>query len=230
MNEALCGSAYFFVTLTLAAYAFGEWVRKKLRFPLFNPILVAAALIILVLKALDIPNSAYQAGCEAMQFLLTPATICLAIAFFQQLDRLKKHLGAISLGVLAGTIASLGSVWLLGKLLGLDRVLTLSLLPKSITTAIGVALSQELGGIAAITTAVIILTGILGNVAGPALCKLFRLNSPIAQGVAFGTASHVVGTTKATEIGELCGAVSSFSLTLAGIFTCVFLSFLAQFM
>ena len=131
--------------------------------------------------------------------------------------------------MLAGTAASLASVWGLSRLFDLERVLTLSLLPKSVTTAIGVALSEEIGGIAAITTAAIVITGTFGNIAGPALCRLFRLRSEVAQGVAFGTSSHVIGTSRATEMSQLAGAVSSLSLTLAGIITCIALSFLAQY-
>lgn len=230
MNALLCESTYFCVALTLVAFAVGTLVKNKLRLAVFNPILIAGVIIILVLKLLGIPNSVYQAGCSVLSYLLTPATICLAISFCEQLDSLKKHLAAITLGVLAGTVCSLGSVWALAQLLGLDRVVALSLLPKSITTAIGVVLSEEIGGLAAVTTAVIILSGILGNVLGLLLCRLFRLKSPIAQGVAFGTASHVIGTTKASELSQLAGAVSSFSLTLAGIFTCVIMSFLAQYL
>ena len=144
-------------------------------------------------------------------------------------QKLKKHLPVICIGVVAGTIASLGSVYLLCMAFGVDKAITASLLPKSVTTAIGVALSQEFGGIAAITTAVIVITGVLGSIIGPLLCKLLRLKDPIAQGVAFGTAAHVIGTTKAAQMSELAGAVSSFSLTFAGLVTSILMSVLAQF-
>ena len=158
------------------------------------------------------------------------ATICLAISFYEQFQALKKHLWAVTAGVLAGTVASLGSVYLLCRLTGLDQVLMISILPKSVTTAIGVALSEEIGGIAAITTASIVITGNLGNMAGVMMCRLFRFKSEIAQGVAFGTASHVIGTAKASELSQLAGAVSSLSLTLAGIFTCIILSAVFQYL
>lgn len=228
MHELLTSSTYFCVTLTLVAFGIGSLCGKKLKIGIFNPILIAAALVILTLRWLNIPNETYQAGCTVLTFLLTPATLCLAISFYEQLGKLKHHLPAISLGVLTGTVCSLGSVFLLAEAFSLDRTLLYSLLPKSITTAIGAALSEEIGGIAAITTAVIILTGILGNIIGPGLCRLLRLRDPIAQGVAFGTASHVVGTTKAMEMSELAGAVSSLSLTLAGLLTAVLMSFIIQ--
>lgn len=229
MTEFLSGSAFFCIALTLITFAFSSALQKKLKIALLNPILVSAAIIMAVLTLLDIPNSVYQAGCKALSFLLTPATICLAISFYEQFQRLKKHMAAILLGVLLGTLCSLGSIFLMCKLFQLADPLTLSLLPKSVTTAIGVALSEEIGGIGAITTAAIIITGIFGNVAGPALCKIFRIRSEVAQGVAFGTSAHVIGTSKATEMGQLAGAVSSLSLTIAGIVTAVLMSFLAQF-
>lgn len=229
MTEFFQSSSFFAVALTLVAFSIASACQKKWKLAILNPILISAAIIIAVLKLMDIPNETYQAGCQFLSLLLTPATICLAISFYEQFQRLRKHLAAVIIGVLAGTVASLGSVWLLSNLFGLGRVLTLSLLPKSVTTAIGVALSDEIGGIAAITTAAIVITGTFGNIAGPALCKLFRLKSEVAQGVAFGTSAHVIGTSKATEMSQLAGAVSSLSLTLAGIITCILLSFLAQF-
>ena len=224
MNEFFSNSTFFSVTLTLVAFSFASACQKKWKLAILNPILISAALIIVTLKLLDIPNTTYQAGCQILSYLLTPATICLSISFYDQFQRLKKHLAAV-----AGTAASIGSIYLLSTLFGLDKVLTISLLPKSVTTAIGVALSSEIGGISAVTTAAIVITGTFGNVAGPALCKLFRLKSEVAQGVAFGTSAHVIGTSKATELSELAGAVSSLSLTIAGIATCIVLSFLAQF-
>ena len=229
MTEFLNSSSFFCVTLTLLAFCAAAAVQKKWKLAILNPILLTAALAMAVLKLLDIPNETYQAGCQALSFLLTPATICLAISFYEQFHSLKKHLPAVAVGVTAGTVASVGAVWVLCRVFRLDAALLASLLPKSVTTAIGVALSGELGGIAAITTAAIIITGILGNIAGPGLCRLFRLTDPVAQGVAFGTASHVIGTTRAMELSALAGAVSSLALTLAGIVTCVLMSALAQF-
>ena len=153
------------------------------------------------------------------------ATICLSIAFYEQLQKLKSHVPAILAGVAGGTLASLLSVWLLSKIFDFSDVLRISLLPKSITSAIGVVLSEQAGGIGALTTAVIIITGVFGNIIGPRLVKVFRLEDPISQGVGFGTASHVIGTSRAMELSPLIGAVSSMSLTLAGLITSVIFSF-----
>ena len=227
--DILQNNGYFFLLLTLISFSIGSLIQKKTKIALLNPLLMGALLTILTLKLLDIPNSAYQAGCQVLNFLLTPATICLAIGFYEQFQNLKKQMGAMILGLVLGSICCMGSVYLLCRLFSLDRVLTLSLLPKSITTAIGAPVSQEIGGLAAITSAVIAITGILTNMLGPSLCRWFHIQDPIAQGVSFGTAGHVIGTAKAAELSQLAGAVSSFSLTCTGIFTTVVLSILAQY-
>ena len=229
MIDFISASDFFPVVLTLVAFSFGLTLQRKWTLAILNPIIIGAVLIICILKLLNIPNDVYQAGCSFLSYLLTPATICLAITFYEQFQKLKAHLVAATVGVLAGTVASLGCVWAFAQLFQLEAVITASLLPKSVTTAIGVALCNELGGIAAITTAAIAITGTLGNIAGPALCRLFRLKSEVAQGVAFGTSAHVIGTAKATELSKLTGAVSSMALTIAGLITAVIVSFLAQF-
>ena len=230
MTELLYNSTYFSISLTLVAYAIGAGIQKKWKSPIFNPILIGTILVICVLNALDIPASVYQRNCAGLSYLMTPATICLSIACYEQFQKLKDHIAAIFISILAGTISCLGMVSVLCRSFALDQTLTMSLLPKSITTAIGVAISQELGGIGAITTAAIILTGIIGNILGPWLCKVLKLRSEIAQGAAFGTASHVIGTAKATEMSALTGAVSSFSLTVCGLLTALILSFLPYFL
>ena len=220
---------FFFVALTLAAFGIGFLCQKKWKLAILNPLLIATVLVIAFLLLTGIPNEQYQMGCRSLTWLLTPATICLAISFYQQFQRLKKHLVVICVGIFVGTICSLGSVYLLCLAFGVDSTITASLLPKSVTTAIGKPLSEELGGLAAITTAVIVITGVLGSIIGPLLCKIFRIKDPIAQGVAFGTSAHVIGTTKAAQMSELAGAVSSFSLTFAGLLTALLLSVFVQF-
>ena len=221
MAEFLSRIPLFPVALTLGAFLFGQWCQKKTRSAICNPIMIAAVLIIgfFLLTGGDVAE--YQAATKPITWLLTPATVCLALPMYEQLKVLKKNLPAILTGVAAGTVTSLLVVWLMCLLLGLDRQMTVSLLPKSITTAMGMVLSEENGGISALTTVVIIVTGILGSLMGPGLCKLLRLHDPISQGVALGTASHVVGTSKANEMGQLQGAVSSLSLACAGILTAV---------
>lgn len=225
MLDIIVDNAYFCVAITLVAFYIGNACRNKWKKAIFNPIIIGAGLVMLTLYVLDIPLEKYQQDCKILSFLMTPATICLAISFYEQLQKLKKHAPAIVAGVLGGTLASLFSVRLLCGLFGFDEILTASMLPKSVTSAIGVVLSEQVGGVGALTMTVIIATGILGNAIGPYLTKLFRLKDPVSQGVGYGTAAHVIGTSRAMEISPLTGAVSSFSLTLSGLITAVLISF-----
>ena len=229
MGEMLSANQFFFVLLTVVAYSIGSFIQKKGKIAILNPLLLSSLMVVGVLSLLKIPNSAYQAGCRVLNFLLTPATICLAISFYEQLGTMKKHMGSILLGLIAGTLCCLGSLYLMAKLFGFDRVLTLSLLPKSITTAIGVPVAEEIGGIGAITSACIALTGVLSNMLGPVISRLLHITDPIAMGVGFGTSGHVIGTAKAAELSQLAGAVSSFALTCTGLFTTILLSLVAQY-
>ena len=221
MAELFESIALLPLVLTFGAYQLGLWCRKKWNSPLCNPILIAVILVAAFLLLTGIPVETYQSGTSAISWLLTPATVCLALPLYEHLKVLKKNMAAIFAGIAAGTVASLACVFLMCRLFRLEDSFTVSLLPKSITTAMGIVLSGQNGGISSLTTAVIIVTGILGSLAGSTLCKLLKLDDPVSQGVAFGTASHVIGTSKASELGQLQGAVSSLSLTVAGIFTAV---------
>ena len=221
MTEFLESISLFPLVLTLGTYQIGLWCNKKVKSALCNPLLIAAILSIAVIALLGFDPKVYQQGTSGISWLLTPATVCLAVPLYEQLKVLKKHLPAILVGITAGVAASLVSILLLCRLFMLDDVVTISLLPKSITTAIGLALTEQNGGISALTTIAIVITGILGNLSGSAFCKLLRITDPIAQGVGFGTASHVIGTSRAMEVDPLTGAVSSLSLAVAGILTAV---------
>lgn len=221
MAEFLASVSLFPLVLTLGAYQIGVWCQKKTKSPICNPLLIATLLTIAVLLLTGFDLQVYQAGNAGISWLLTPATVCLAVPLYEQLKVLKSHLKAILIGIFAGTAVSIVSIFLLCRLFGLEDVVTLSMIPKSVTTAIGVALTENAGGISALTAAAIIITGIWGNLTGSFLCKLLRITDPIAQGVGFGTASHVIGTSRANELGSLAGAVSSLSLAVAGILTAV---------
>lgn len=218
------------LTLTVGAYQLGLFIQKKLRSPLFNPILIAMVLILVFLGLTGMKNADYQAGMSAISWLLTPATICLAIPLYQQFSVLKKDLPGILAGIAAGTVSSLAFVLGWCMLFRYDRALLMSLLPKSVTSAIGVPLTQMGDGLSPIATTAIILTGILGSLLGPIFCKLFRLKKETAIGVAFGTSAHVIGTTKANELSPLAGAVSSLSLVIAGLMTAVLFPLLLTFL
>ena len=218
-------SSLFAIVLTLGAYEIGRVIQKKTKWTVANPLLIAIVLIVVVLKTLQIDNAKYQENVSLISFFLTPATVCLAIPLYRQVQILKKSLAGILVGILAGTLASFASVYAMCKLFSLTDTMTVSLLPKSITTAMGIVLSEQAGGFVALTAIVIVITGILGNMFGEIMAKIFHITDPVAKGVAYGTASHVVGTTKAAELDELMGAVSSLSLVVAGIITAVFFCF-----
>lgn len=213
----------FPILLTLAAFRVGQLCQQKWKKPIFNPTLIGIILVIGFLMATGIRTKVYTAGVKKMSWLMTPATICLAIPMYEQFQVLKKSLKAILAGVLAGTLSCLMIIAAAGLLLNLEQSVLISLLPKSITTAIGVSLSELLGGMGDVTTAMIIVTGIGGNMMGTMLCKLFNITDEVAQGVAFGTSAHVIGTSKANELSQLAGAAGSLSLVVAGVLTAVFM-------
>ena len=227
MNELL-SIGIFPLVLTLAAYRFAVWLRQKTKLAILSPIVVGAALVLFALWGVGMSQEDYQSGMKLIGWLLTPATVCLAIPMYEHLQTLRKSFPAVLLSVAAGSLSCIITILLCAWLLDFDRSLTVSLLPKSVTTAIGVPLSQLTGGVAAITTATIIVTGIVASVIGPFLCRIFRLTDEVAQGVAFGTAGHVVGTAKANELSPLTGAVSSFSLVISGIITAIVLPIVVE--
>ena len=207
------------VVLTLCAYQVGVLCQKKFKLPIFNPILIGMIIVIVTLKVTGLGTVEYQQGVKLLSWLMTPATVCLAIPMYEQIQALRKNLKAILVGVAAGALSCLTVLLVTCLVLHFDRNLTVSLLPKGITAAIGVSLTELFGGTPSITTLGISVTGIGGNMFGVAFCKLFKITDPIAQGVAFGTGAHVIGTAKANELSPLTGAVSSLSLVVAGLLT-----------
>ena len=219
MPEFAASSVFFGVFVTLAAYFLGLKVREKTGLAIMNPLLIAIALVMLLLGALHIDYAAYNQSARLVSSLLTPATVCLAVPLYEQLHLLKRHKAAILTGVLSGVLTSLICVLALAMLFKLDHAAYVTLLPKSITTAIGMGVSEQLGGHVSITVAVIIITGVIGNMIAESVCRAFHITDPIARGVAIGTASHAIGTTKAMELGEVEGAMSSLSIVVAGVLT-----------
>lgn len=218
------------VVLTLFAYQMGLLCQKKFRLSIFNPILIGMIIVILTLKATGLGTDAYQEGVKLMSWLMTPATVCLAIPMYEQIQVLRQNLKGILAGVLAGAAACLTMLLVFSLMLGFDRNLTISLLPKGITAAIGVSLTELFGGTPSITTLGISVTGICGNMFGTLFCKWFGITDEIARGVAFGTGSHVIGTAKASELSALSGAVSSLSLVVAGLMTALVFPVLVSFL
>lgn len=230
MKDIITGSAFFGAFISLLAYSIGLQLRKRLRLTLFNPLLVSIVLVIGVLLVFDIDYDTYYASAKYLNWLLTPATVCLAIPLHQQLRLLRGNLKAVLGGILAGSLASVCCVLLMSLLFGLDHAQYATLLPKSVTTAIGMPLAEKLGGYPSIAAVVIIITGVLGNMFAEAFLRLIRVQEPIAKGVAIGTSTHAVGTSRAMEMGEVEGAMSSLSIVVAGLITVITASVFAQFM
>ena len=219
MKEILCNSLFFGVAISVGTYILGTIIKKKLNFFLFNPLLLAITMTIATLLVTGIEYSEYNNGAKYLSYLLTPATVALAIPLYEQVSVLKKNLPAILIGIASGVITSGFSIFAMALLFGLNHTEYVTLLPKSITTAIGIGLSEELAGYVAITVSAIMITGLFGNIAGELLCRILGIKHPVAKGVAIGTSTHVMGTAKAMEIGEIEGAMSSLAIAVAGCMT-----------
>ena len=224
--SALWESPFFGVTLTILAYWAGCKIQKRTGLVICNGLVLAVMMIIAVLAVFDIPYAAYNAGGSLINLFLGPATVCLAVTIYAQIDQLKKNLLPILAGCTAGALTSVLSIWGLCRLFGLDRELTVSLLPKSVTTPIAISVSQAHGGIGPITVVAVLITGIFGSIAAPLLIKLFRVKNPMTAGLAIGASSHAVGTSKALELGETEGAMSGLAIGVCGLITVVLSLFL----
>lgn len=221
--DIFTNNMFFGIFISLVAFEIGLFIYKKTKFPLFNPLLIATIIVIGFLKISNIDFDTYNQGGQFINIFLGPATIVLAVPLYKNLNLLKKNFLPIISGIFVGSLVSVLSVISISFFLGLDNTLTVSLLSKSVTTPIGIEITNTLGGVTSITVLAIILSGIIGAIVGPTVFKILRINSPIARGISLGTASHAVGTSKALEIGEQEGAMSSLSIGVAGIIT-VFLA------
>ena len=229
MNEIFMNSVTIGVVLSIFAYQLGVFLKKKTNSPFLNPLLISIITVMVILVIFKVDYENYNYSAKYLSYLLTPATVSLAIPLYRQIDNLKKNLRAIVLSVLSGTITSMTVILVMAILFGLSHEEYVTLLPKSITTAIGMGISEELGGYVTITVAVIIVPGIIGNIIGEFVCKVFRIQNPISRGLALGTSAHAIGTTKAMEMGEIEGAMSSLAIVVAGLITVVGASAFAMF-
>ncbi|OUQ30028.1 LrgB family protein [Massilimicrobiota sp. An134] len=223
MNNLLIETSYFGIVLSLLTYWLAVQIRKRWSYSLLNPLLISAFLTIFVLYVLDIDFQIYNQGAQMITYLLTPSTVCLAIPLYKQTQVLVKHFGAIIVSLLCGCLSGLMSVMVLCILLKTSETVLYSLMPKSITTAIAIGVSELLGGHSTMTVGVVILTGIFGSMIAKTIFKVFHINHPVARGLALGNSAHAIGTAKAIEWGEIEAAMSSLSIVISGIFT-VFLA------
>ena len=223
-------SVYFGIILSLLAYGMGCAIKSKFKKALFNPLLISIAITIAVLVVSGIDYETYNEGANILTWLLTPATVCLAVPLYEKIGLLKDNWKAIFAGITTGVLTSLVCILLMAILFGFTHEEYITFLPKSITTAIGIGVSEEMGGYTELTAAIIIITGVVGNVIAPFICKVGKITEPIAKGIAIGTSAHAVGTARALEMGETEGAMSSLSIGVAGIMTVIGASIFAQFM
>ena len=225
MREFLSDSVFFGVLVSIVTYECGVLLKQKWKLAIFNPLLLSVLAVMGLLTAFKIDYKIYYEGAKYLSYLLTPATVCLAVPLYEKIGLLKQYAG-----ILSGVLTSLVSILACAFLFGFTHEQYVTLLPKSITTAIGMGISEELGGMVTITVAVIIITGVLGNMSAELVLRLFRIEDPVAKGIAVGSASHAIGTVKAMEIGEVEGAMSSLSIAVAGLLTVVGASIFAGFL
>ncbi|MDO4267183.1 MAG: LrgB family protein [Eubacteriales bacterium] len=219
--SALQQSVYLGFVISIFAYMCGAWLKQKLGWAVLNPLLVSVVLVIGFLLVFHIDYNTYNSSASLISYLLTPATVCLAIPLYRQLELLKKHFAAVGVAIVSGVFTSAACIFAMSLVFKLEHETYISLLPKSITTAIGMGVSEEVGGMVTVTVVCIIITGIFGNIIGETIFKVFGIREPMAKGLALGTSAHAIGTAKALELGEVEGAMSSLSIAVAGLMTVV---------
>jgi predicted murein hydrolase (TIGR00659 family) len=221
MSEFLMSSAYFGIVLSVAIYAVAVAINRKWNIALTTPLLLTAAGVIGFLLLFDIPYDAYRHSAQYLNWFLVPATVCFAVPMYKQIRELGRYKFAIIASIIFGCIVSVATVVGMCLAFGVGDIIAKSLAAVSVTTAIAIGITTELGGIAAITVFAVIVTGILGNAIGRQICEMLKLQSPIAQGLAIGNSSHAMGTARALEMGAETGAASSIAIVISGIITAI---------
>ncbi|MCH1983917.1 LrgB family protein [Ruminococcus sp. OA3] len=221
MSSVFTDSVYFGFFLSLITYFAGVKIKQKFKFSIFNPLLISIIIIIAILCAANIPYEDFNRGADYLTYLLTPATVCLALPLYRQIRIIREYWIAVTCGLIAGCAATMLLVIGMCSMLRIDETLCRSLLPKSITTAIAIGISEEIGGISPVTVAAVIITGVIGAIVASLVFRLFHIKNPVAQGLALGASAHAIGTTKALELGEVQGAMSSLAIVVSGILTVI---------
>lgn len=229
MQEYFANSVFFGVFLTIFIYQLAVKLQKKWPLPIFNPLLISIFSIMLILTVTGIPYETYEQGASMIGNFLTPLTVCLAVPLYRQLQILKKNIAAVLIGITSGVIAHAATMLVLAQLFGLDDVLRNSIMSKSVTTAIALGVTTELGGIQGVTVIGVVIAGVMGPVVGPTVLRLVGVKNPVAFGLGMGSASHAIGTSKALEIGEVQGAMSSLAIVVTGILTVIVVPIIMNF-
>lgn len=229
MKDFLTDSVFMGVVISLLTYEIGLWLKRKFKHAIFNPLLISIVAVIIFLLVFHVDYAKYNEGAKYISYLLTPATVCLAVPLYEQFELLKKNVRAVIAGIVSGVITSVSCVLIMALIFHFDHAQYVTMLPKSITTAIGMGVSEELGGYVTITVAVIVVTGVFGYIMADTILKIFHIEEPIAKGIAIGSSSHAAGTARAMELGEIEGAMSSLSIAVAGLLTVVASMIFANF-
>lgn len=227
--EQILNTQLFGLLTILVFYNIGLFIQKKAKKPIFNGLLICIILIILFLKITNIPYENFKIGADIMNFMLGPVTVVLAVPLYRQFDLFKKYLKEILIGIVVGVVTSFITITIIGKLTLTNNEIVYSILPKSITTPMGISLVNALGGVESITVVCIIATGIFGNILGELVLKIGKIKHPVSKGIAMGTAAHAMGTSKALEMGEVEGAMSSLSIGISGVLTVMLVPILINF-
>ena len=230
MWSDLVASPLFGITLTLVVYLLAQHIYKRLNSVWVNPVLVSIVTIIILLKVAGVEYRDYAHGGDILLFLLGPSVVALAVPLYQRREEIWQRKRPILIGIFAGSLASIVSACGLAWALGGSREIILSLAPKSVTTPIAISIVEKIGGVAPLTAAIVVLTGCLGAVCGPEFCRRIGITSPVATGLAVGTAAHGIGTARMFEVDRLAGAVAGLAIGLNGLMTTFLLSFLMAFM
>lgn len=224
----LLDTPLFGILISLSAFEIGLFIYKKTKFAVFNPLLISVTLIIVFMLTFDIELDTYKKGGDIINFFLGPATVALAVPLYKRITLLKENLIPILVSVFLGSFTAIFSVFLVGKIFGMESRMIATLFPKSITTAIAIDLAKSMDAEVPITVVAVVWTGICGAIIGPTVCSLMKIKSKVAAGLAIGTASHAVGTSKAMEMGETEGAMSGLAIVLAGIATVILVPILVK--
>ena len=229
MKDVLNDTVYWGVLISIGSYMLGKYLQTKFRIILFNPLLFSTIFTVLFLMVFHIDYGTYYEKADYLYYLLTPTTVCLAVPLYEQVKALKDNMAAILLGIMSGVIAGLGSILALSVLFDFSHTMYVTILPKSITAAMAMGVSEELQGVPSLTVPIVIMTGITGHIVAEKVCKWFRITEPIAKGIAIGSASHAMGTAKAIEMGKIEGAMSSLAIAVAGVMTVIGTSVFSNF-
>lgn len=226
MIEAVLNSPFFGMVLCLVTYLLGKWIQNKTKSILANPLLIAVAVCITVLTLLKIPYDSFAKGADVINWMLGPVTVLLALGIYNQRAVLKQYFIPVLLGCLAGSVTSIASILVLCHVFGVDAAVTASIMPKSCTTPIAISIAESHGGVAGIAAACVMIAGLTGALCAPLFARWFGITDAVAQGLATGASSHALGTSKAREMGEIQGAMSSIAIGVCGLISvliCLFI-------